>query len=181
MTNTTALHAMMPYEITGGRRTEIGAAATVLNRFEIKRLVVADPDPWSATLRALVQQAQAAGIPVVPANGQLAVDGVNLSLAADERSWLIRTGQSALAIVPPQTSWQSLPSDVDGAIFTSGGPLDWQAPVHGFSVIQVAANSRDGFPVRTVLQAMGGASIYRTDRLGSVELVEHAGVFEASP
>ena len=167
--------------ITGGRRTEIGAAATVLNRFEIKRLVVADPDPWSATLRALVQQAQAAGIPVVPANGPLAVDGVNLSLAADERSWLIRTRQSALAIVPRQTSWRSLPSDVDGAIFTSGGPLDWQAPVHGFSVIQVAANSRDGFPVRAVLQAMGGASIYRTDRLGSVELVEHAGVFEASP
>ena len=167
--------------ITGGRRTNIGAASSVLDRFHIGRLVIADPDPWSATLRGLVQQAQAAGIPVVPANGPLAVDGVNLSLAADERSWLIRTRQSALAIVPRQTSWRSLPSDVDGAIFTSGGPLDWQAPVHGFSVIQVAANSRDGFPVRTVLQAMGGASIYRTDRLGSVELVEHAGVFEASP
>src|SRR5207302_10481858 len=181
-------HSLPPYArtidvwlITGGRKTEIGAAASDLNQFEIKRLVVADPDPWSATLRALVQQAQAAGIPVVRANGPLAVDGVILSPAADERSWLIRTRQSALAIVPPQTSWRSLPSDVDGAIFTSGGPLDWQAPIHGFSIIQVAANSRDGFPVRTVLQAMGGASIYRTDRLGSVELVEHAGVFEASP
>jgi len=35
--------------------------------------------------------------------------------------------------------------------------------------------------VRAVLAAMGGASIYRTDRLGSVELVENASVFEASP
>ena len=111
------------------------------------------------------------GIPVVPANGPLAVDGVNLSLAGDERSWLVRTRHSALAIVPPQTSWRSLPSDVDGAIFTSGGPPEWQRLDHGFSVIQVAANSRDGLPVRGLLQALGGAPLYRTDRLGTIELV----------
>ncbi|TMF60525.1 MAG: DUF4131 domain-containing protein [Chloroflexi bacterium] len=156
--------------ITGGRRPNIGAAEAVLNRFDVKRLVVADPDPWSATLRALVLQAEAARIPVVHANGPLAVDGVNLRLGADERSWLIRTGQSALAIVPPQTSWQSLPPDIDGAIFTSGGPLEWHGPAHGFSVIQVAANSRDGLPARTLLLALPGAPIYRTDRLGTVEL-----------
>ena len=156
--------------ITGGRRPNIGAAEAVLNRFDVKRLVVADPDPWSATLRALVLQAEAARIPVVHANGPLAVDGVNLRLGADERSWLIRTGQSALAIVPPQTSWQSLPPDIDGAIFTSGGPLEWHGPAHGFTVIQVAANSRDGLPARTVLLALRGAPIYRTDRLGTVEL-----------
>src|SRR6266704_274928 len=82
---------------------------------------------------------------------------------------------------PDRPSWQSIPSDIDGAIFMSGGPPQWQGPGHGFSVIQVAANNRDGLPVRAVLAAMGGASIYRTDRLGSVELVENAGVFEASP
>ena len=156
--------------ITGGRRPNIGAAEAVLNRFDVKRLVVADPDPWSATLRALVQRAQASSIPVVQANGPIALDGVRLSLAADERSWLIRTGQSALAIVPPQTSWQSLPPDIDGAIFTSGGPLEWHGPAHGFTVIQVAANSRDGLPARTLLLALPGAPIYRTDRLGTVEL-----------
>ena len=160
--------------ITGGRRTDIGAAATVLNRFEIKRLVVADPDPWSATLRALLQQAQAVGIPVVPANGPLAVDGVDLSLAADQRSWLVRTGQSALAVVPPETNWRSLPLDIDSAIFTSGGPPEWQRLDHGFSVIQVAANSRDGLPVRRVLQALGGAPLYRTDRAGTIELLGNA-------
>lgn len=163
--------------ITGGRRTNIGGATTVLARFQVGRVVIADPDPWSPTLRALVQQAQAAGIPVVQANGPLAVDGVNLSLAADERSWLIRTRHSALAIVPPETSWQSLPADIDGAIFTSGGPRDWPAPGHGFSVIQVAATSRDGLPVRAVLQALGGPPLYRTDRSGLVELVETASRF----
>src|SRR5206468_8473314 len=47
--------------ITGGRRTKIGAASSVLDRFHIGRLVIADPDPWSATLRGRVQQAQAMG------------------------------------------------------------------------------------------------------------------------
>jgi competence protein ComEC len=163
--------------ITGGRRTNVGAAAAILARFEIKRLVVADPEPWSATLRALVQQAQAAGIPVVRPNGSLAVDGVNLSLAGDERSWLIRTRQSALVLVPPQTRWQSLPPDIDGAIFTSGGPLEWHGPAQGFSVIQVSTSSRDGLPVRATLQALVGAPLYRTDRSGLVELVETASRF----
>ena len=167
--------------ITGGRRANIGAAAAVVGRFQVDRLVIADPDPWSATLRALVQQAQASGVPVVAANGPLTLDGITLSLAGDARSWLLHAGQAVLAIVPPVTSWQSIPSDIDGAIFMSGGPPQWQGPGHGFSVIQVAANNRDGLPVRAVLAAMGGASIYRTDRLGSVELVENAGVFEASP
>ena len=105
------------------------------------------------------------------ANGPLRLDGVGLSLAADQRSWLIRTGQSALAVVPPETNWRSLPLDIDGAIFTSGGPPEWQRLDHGFSVIQVAANSRDGLPVRGLLQALGGAPLYRTDRVGTIELV----------
>ena len=157
--------------ITGGHRTEIGAAASVLSRFQVGRVVIADPDPWSATLRALVQQAQAAGIAVERANGPLQLDGVALNLAADERSWLLRAGHAVLAIVPPPTSWQSIPSEIDGAIFTTGGPRQWQGPGHGFSVIQVAANSRDGLPVGAALQALAGAPLYRTDRLGTVELV----------
>ncbi len=36
----------------------------------------------------------------------------------------------------------------------------------------VAPNSRDGLPVPAVLAALSGAPLYRTDRLGSVELVE---------
>jgi len=167
--------------ITGGRRVNIGAAPAVLSRFRIGSLVVADPDPWSATVRSLVQQAQSQGVPVASANGSLEVDGVRLSQASDGRSWLIQTDTAVLAVVPPETSWTSLPVGVSGVIFTSGGPSTWQGPGHGFSVIQVAANNRDGFPVRAVLAAMGGASIYRTDRLGSVELVENAGVFETSP
>ena len=35
----------------------------------------------------------------------------------------------------------------------------------------VAANSRDGLPSRGVLDALRGAAIYRTDRLGTIELV----------
>ena len=65
-----------------------------------------------------------------------------------------------------------LPTGLDGVIFTGGGPAEWQGPGQGFSVIQVAPNSRDGLPVRAVLAALSGAPLYRTDRLGSVELVE---------
>ena len=157
--------------ITGGRRTNIGAASSVLDRFQIGRLVIADPDPWSATLRALVQQAQSAGIAVERATGPLQLDGVALNLAGDGRSWLLAVGHAVLAFVPPETSGPSLPPDIDGAIFTSGGPQQWQGTGHGFSVIQVAANSRDGLPVRAVLLALRGAPVYRTDRLSTVELV----------
>jgi hypothetical protein len=124
-----------------------------------------------------VQQAQAAGLRVSFANGPIAVDGVALSLAGDGRNWLIQAGRAVLAIIPPQTSWSSLPADLDGAIFTAGGPLEWQGPGQGFSVIQVAANSRDGLPVRSVIEALKGAASYRTDRLGSIELVVQDGRF----
>ncbi|TMD84460.1 MAG: DUF4131 domain-containing protein [Chloroflexi bacterium] len=163
--------------ITGGRRANIGAATAVLNRFQVNRLVIADPDPWSATLRALVQQAQGAGIAVEWATGPLQLDGVALNLAGDGRSWLLAAGHAVLALVPPETNWSSLPTDIDGAIFTSGGPQQWQGPGHGFGIIQVSANSRDGLPARGFLQALSAALIYRTDRLGSVELVERGGRF----
>ena len=167
--------------ITGGRRENIGAAAAVLGRFQIGSMVVADPDPWSATLRTLVQQAQSAAIPVMSGNQPVVLDGVSLSLASDGRSWLIADRDAVLAVVPPQTSWQSLPAGVKGAIFTAGGPTEWQGPGHGFSVIQVASNSRQGLPVRSVLQALAGADLYRTDRQGTVELIEAEGGFSSPP
>jgi len=167
--------------ITGGRRVNIGAATAILTRFQVTRVQIADPDPWSATLRALVQQAQADGIPVTSGDQPPALDGVRLSLASDGRSWLIQAGQGAVVVVPPETSWTSLPPGIDGAIFTSGGPLDWQGPGQGFSAVQVAPNSRDGLPVRAVLRALGGALLYRTDRLGTVELVETGDGFHPAP
>jgi len=109
------------------------------------------------------------------------LDGVRLSLASDGRSWLIQDGQAVLAVVPPETSWRVLPASVNGAIFTNGGPLEWQGPGQGFSVIQVAANTRDGLPVRSVLRALADEPTYRTDRLGTVELVEIAGRFRPTP
>jgi hypothetical protein len=151
----------------------------VLGRFQIGSMVIADPDPWSATLRALVQQAQSAGIPVVSGNQPVAFDGVTMSLASDGRSWLIADGQALLAVVPPETSWSSLPAGVGGAIFTSGGPTAWQGPGQGFSVIQVSSNSRAGLPVRAVLQALTGAPLYRTDRVGTVELIGSGSHFAA--
>jgi beta-lactamase superfamily II metal-dependent hydrolase len=163
--------------IVGGRRENIGAGAAVLSRFSIGAMVIADPDPWSITLRTLVQQAQAAGVPVEPANGPIELDGVVLNTAPDGRTWLIQSGSAGMAVVPPDTSWQSLPAGVDAAIFTSGGPAEWQGPGQGVSVIQVAANSRAGLPVRAVLQALAGAAIDRTDRLGTVELVATDGRF----
>ncbi len=164
--------------ITGGRRENIGAGGAVLSRFGIGAIVIADPDPWSVTLRMLAQQAQAAGVLVEPSSGRIDLDGVTLITTADGRSWLIQSGLARVAVIPAETSWQSLPADVDGAIFTGGGPPDWQGPGQGFSVIQVAANSRDGLPVRAVLRALEGAPIYRTDRLGTVEVIAVASRFQ---
>lgn len=164
--------------MTGGRRQNIGAGAAALNRFHVEQIVVADPDPWSASLRALVQQAQAQGIAIRSSSAPLSVDGVDLRLAADGRSWLIGASSRRLAIIVADTNFLTLGADTDGAIFTAGGPADWQGPAHGFSVIQVAANSRDGLPARAVLQALHDAPLYRTDRIGTVELVEHDGHFE---
>ena len=163
--------------ITGGRKPDIGAGAAVLSRFHVDSMVIADPDAWTISVRTLVQQAQAAGISVSSANGPIVNDGVALSPAGDGRSWTIQAGRAVLAIVSSQTSWQSLPVGLDGAIFTDGGPLEWQGPGHGFSVMQVAANSRDGLPVRGVLQALTEAPLYRTDRVGTVELIETGGAF----
>lgn len=167
--------------ITGGRRLNIGAATTVLNRFQVGTIRIADPDPWSATLRALVQQAQSTGIPVVSGNQPIVLDGVTLSPATDGWSWLIETGPAAVAVVAPETSWSSLPPGIDGTIFTSGGPPDWQGPGQGFSAIQVAASSRDGLPVRALLHALTGAPLYRTDRVGTVELIQTGGGFSSPP
>ncbi len=167
--------------VTGGRRVNIGAAAAVLSRFRVGSMVIADPDPWSASLRALVQQSQSGGIRVASANGPVVVDGVTLSLASDGRSWLIQAGHAILAVVPPETSWQSLPAGIDGVVFTSGGPAEWQGPGQVFSVIQVSSNSRDGLPGRALLHAVTGAPIYRTDRVGTIELSETGGGFSAPP
>jgi competence protein ComEC len=158
--------------ITGGRWQNIGAGPAVLNRFHIDEMLIADPDAWSVSLRSLVQQARAAGVRVVAANMPFSVDGVGLNLAGDGRSLIIDTRSGRLIVVAPETSLLSAPSGVDGAIFTGGGPAEWQGPGHGFSVIQVAGNSRDGMPVRSVVQALGGAPLYRTDRLGTIHLVD---------
>ena len=166
--------------ITGGRRVNTGASGTVLSRFRIGSIVIADPDPWSASVRAIVQEAQSGGIPVVPVSGALEVDGVRLSQASDGRSWLIQTGNAMLAVVPPETPWTSLPTGVSGAVFTSGGPSKWEGPGQGISVMQVSSNSRAGPPVRAVLRALTGAPLYRTDRLGTVELVPDGAAFRAT-
>jgi competence protein ComEC len=161
--------------ITGGRRPDIGAAAAVLKRFHVDAIVIADPDPWTATLRNLVQVAQAAGVRVTSLNGPIAVDAATLSVAGDGRSWLIDADHARVAVISPQTSWTSLPAAVSGTVFTGGGPAEWQGPGQGLSIIQVAANSRDGLPVRALLRALSGAPLLRTDRVGTIELVMQSG------
>ncbi|HEY9288240.1 MAG TPA: hypothetical protein VIT43_09490, partial [Candidatus Dormibacteraeota bacterium] len=167
--------------ITSGRRTSIGAGSAALSRFQIGTIAVVEPDAWSFTLRSLVAQAQTAGVAVTTSNGPYSVDGVTMALAGDGRSWMVQTTTGQLVVVAPDTGWLSIPAGVDGAIFTAGGPTEWQGPGYGFSVIEVAANSRDGLPVRSVLLAMAGAPIERTDRLGTVELVAGTSGFQTGP
>lgn len=167
--------------ITSGRRTSIGAGSAALARFQVATIAVVEPDSWSFSLRSLVTQAQAAGVAVSSSTGPYVVDGVTLAPAGDGRSWLVQTVSARLLIVAADTPWLSTPAGVDGAIFTAGGPTEWQGPGQGFSVIQVAANSRDGLPVRSVLLALQGAPVERTDRLGTVELVDSGSGFRDGP
>src|SRR5579864_11587 len=164
--------------ITSGRRPNIGGAAAVLNRFQVQSLAVVTADAWSVSLRALVQQAQASVVPVTTASGPFVVDGVTLSPAGDGLSWLIQTATGRIAVIDPQTAWLSAPADVQGVIFDDGGPTDWQGPGRGFSVIEVDRNSRDGLPTRALTQALAGAPVYPTDRLGTIELAPVDGRFQ---
>lgn len=80
----------------------------------LRAIVVADPDAWTASLRALAPQAQADGIPVTSANGPFTVDGVDFMLAGDGRSWLVQAGSSRLAVVVPETASVELVDQTGG-------------------------------------------------------------------
>ena len=156
--------------VTGGRLAEIGGAGAILDRFQVDRLIVADPDPWTPTLRALVDRALAQGIRVEVGAPSVALDGVQLQPLPD--AWLVRSGRAALAVIPPLSGWRQLPPGVDGAIFTEGGPPEWDDPGgRGFALVQVAAHSRAGLPARAFLQGLAASTVLRTDRLGTVEVV----------
>ena len=75
-------------------------------------------------------------------------------------------------MVTPSSSWSQLPPGFAGAIFTQGGPPEWDDPgAQGFAVIQVAKGDRAGLPARAFLQGLGSSAVLRTDRLGTVEIV----------
>jgi hypothetical protein len=99
------------------------------------------------------------------------IDGVRVQPAADGRTWLVTAGRPELAIIPPASGWVQFPSAVHAAVFTDGGPEAWSPQPGALAVIEVASQSRDGLPARAFLQDLGGMTVLRTDRLGTVELV----------
>jgi competence protein ComEC len=159
--------------ITGGRRIQIGAGSAVLSRFHVERIVVADPDPWTPTLRSLVERALARHTRVEATPIGLNIDGLSLSPAAEERGWRVRYGGAELAIVPREGF--ALISET--IIYTGGGPESWELTPPKVAIIQVAANSRDGLPARAFLRALQGTSIQRTDRSGTIEVIAADGGF----
>ena len=164
--------ALRLWILTGGRRAQIGAAPAVMRRFNIAQVLVTDSGSWSRSLLATVNAARQAGIPVSADTMPPVIDGVALRLAADGRTWMVDTGGTELAIIPPDTGWIGYPAQVHCAIFLDGGPDAWTPGRAGdLAVIQVASQSRDGLPARGFLQDLGGVPVLRTDRLGTVELV----------
>jgi hypothetical protein len=108
----------------------LGAAQAVLGRFRIGAIVIAQADPWSASLRAVVQQAQSAGLRVEPANGPFDLDGVRLSMASDGRSWLIQAGRAILGVVVSfvrcvPRAWSRLWDNVDRRVAVGRGVRRW--------------------------------------------------------
>jgi hypothetical protein len=171
--------ALEAWVITGGRRLQIGAGAAVLQRFRVARVIVGDPDPWTPTLRNVVQQAGAAGIPIMPAARPLLVDGVRLTPLAGGRIWLIQAGTALLAVIPPESPWHQYPAPLTTAIFTAGGPPTWDGSggVPCLAVIQVGAHRLDGLPARAFLSGLRGCQTLRPDAVGTVELTAEHGAF----
>ena len=167
--------------VTGGRRQQIGAALSVLQRFNVDRLVVSDPDPWSVTLRNVVEQANADRVAVTVGAVPIDVDGVQLAPASDGRTWVIRTGNAMLGVIPADSDWHGFPKALPGAIFTNGGPAEWDlAPAPCLAVIQVSPRRVDGLPTRPFLDAVQSCQILRPDQVGDVELVAGGGGFAPS-
>jgi beta-lactamase superfamily II metal-dependent hydrolase len=158
--------------ITGGRRQQIGAGMSVLQRLQVDRIIVSDPDPWTVTLRNVIYQANGSGVAITIGAPPVVVDGVHLQPASDSRTWVIRAESASLAVIPADSDWHSSPPQLSDAIYTNGGPADWD-PVAApcLAVIQISPRRVDGLPNRTFLDAVNACQILRADQVGSVELV----------
>jgi len=108
--------------ITGGRRLNLGAASAVMMRFQVDSIIVADPDPWTPTLRSVIQQASLDGIPTRIGAQALELDGVAIRPLDAGQTWIVQSGSASLAIIPAATSWHAFPTGLSSAIFTGGGP-----------------------------------------------------------
>jgi competence protein ComEC len=164
--------------ITGGRRQQIGAGMSVLQRFQVDRLVVSDPDPWTVTLRNVVEQANRSGVATTIGAVPVVVDGALFQPASDSRTWVIRAGSASLAVIPADSDWHGSPPQFPRAIFTKGGPADWD-PVAApcLAVIQVSPRRVDGLPNRNFLDAVNACQILRPDQIGNVELAADDSTF----
>ena len=166
--------SLSAWVITGGRRTDIGAAQAVLDRFQVDRVVVWDSDPWTPSLQAVARRAQSAGIPVLTGPSMFAVDQVSIAASTDGRL-VIRSGSASVCVIQPLSD--AACRSGSAVILTSGGPEGWPGPPPRIAVIEVTALSRDGLPSRRLLRDMQGGRVLRTDRLGTVEMVvEHESV-----
>ncbi|HEY8737013.1 MAG TPA: ComEC/Rec2 family competence protein [Candidatus Dormibacteraeota bacterium] len=164
--------------ITGGRRLQLGAASAVLERFQVDLVIVADPDPWTPTLRAVIQQAGADGVPVRIGAQPVQVDGVELRPMADARTWVIRSGAATAAVIPPDSSGHALSGGLSAAVFTGGGPPDWDGVAAAcLAVIQVSAHRVDGLPTRALLGSLRPCQVLRPDATGTVELIAGQAAF----
>jgi competence protein ComEC len=159
--------------ITGGRRAEIGAAPAVLARFAVDRLLVADPDPWTPTLRNLVQAAAAKGIAVTTTVDAIEDDGVRLLPLTDTGGWVVEADGAAVSVVPPALTLDY--ARTQAVIFGNGGPPSLEAAAPRIAVIQVDGKDGAGGPARALLRALRDETVLRTDRLGTVELVLEGG------
>jgi hypothetical protein len=167
--------------ITGGRRLNLGAAAAVMARFQVDSIIVADPDPWTPTLRAVIQQAALNGIPTRIGAQPVALDGVAMRPLEDGRTWLIQSGVARLAIVPADTSLHAFPPGLSSAVFTGGGPAIWDESLGPcLAVIQVAVHSRDGLPARALVNSLRSCQLLRADGAGNVELLQVGRGFSAA-
>jgi competence protein ComEC len=163
--------------VTGGRLAEIGAAPTVLARFAVDRLLVLDPDPWTPTVRSLVQAATAKGIPVTSTADAILDDGVRLLPLTDSGGWVIEAGRAAVSVVPPGLTLDY--ARTQAVIFGDGGPASLLGAAPRIAVIQVDAKDHAGGPARALLRALRDGTVLRTDRLGTVELVLQGGAVTA--
>ncbi len=99
------------------------------------------------------------------------LDGVQLLPASDGRTRVVRAVNAMLAVIPADSDRHGFPKALPAAIFTNGGPADWDlasAPCR--AVLQVSPATGRWLPTRPFLDEVHDCKILRPNQVGKANV-----------